>query len=163
MRAAIIGNSGSGKSTLARRLSVAHLVEVLDLDQVAWDPTRITVLRPVETALADVHRFCAARDSWIVEGCYASLIEGALEHEPELWFLDPGAERCIANCRSRPWEPHKYASKADQDEKLSFLIEWVREYYTRDGDTSFKVHRELYERYTGAKRWLTELPASTVT
>ena len=163
MRAAIIGNSGSGKSTLARRLSVAHLVEVLDLDQVAWDPTRITVLRPVETALADVRRFCAARDSWIVEGCYASLIEGALEHEPELWFLDPSAERCIANCRSRPWEPHKYASKADQDEKLSFLIEWVREYYTRDGDTSFKVHRELYERYTGAKRWLTELPASTIT
>ncbi|MGD8324336.1 MAG: hypothetical protein PVF50_08210 [Gammaproteobacteria bacterium] len=63
-----------------------------------------------------------------------------------------------SNCRSRPWEPHKYRSREEQDEKLSFLVQWVTEYYTRDGDMSLSAHRELYEAYTGAKRWIGELP-----
>ena len=157
VRIAIIGNSGSGKSTLARQLSVAGSVDVLDLDTIAWEPKQIAVMRSADSALADVQRFCSCREDWIVEGCYASLIEATLEHQPELVFLDPGSERCVSNCRSRPWEPHKYASKAEQDEKLPFLIQWATEYYTRDGDMSLKGHRDLYQRYTGPKRRLTEL------
>lgn len=157
MRVAIIGNSSSGKSTLARQLSEMYAVDVLDLDTVAWEPGKIAVRRPAEDVLADVKAFCAANDSWVVEGCYASLIEGTFYHKPELWLLDPGRDQCIANCCSRPWEPHKYATKQDQEEKLSFLLEWVADYYSRDDDLSLRRYRELYAGYTGTKRWIRDL------
>jgi adenylate kinase family enzyme len=158
VRFAIFGNSGSGKSTLAHRLSAQSSVEVLDLDTVVWEPEQIAVMRPPESAMKDVRSFCKSRDSWIVEGCYENLIKESLAWEPDLWFMDPGLEACLSNCRSRPWEAHKFGSKAEQDEKLSFLLEWVADYYTRDGDMSLSAHIKLYEEYTGPKRWIKRLP-----
>jgi len=73
-------------------------------------------------------------------------------------FLDPGEERCISNCRSRPWEPHKYASKAAQDERLPFLLTWVREYYVRGGEMSHSSHAATYAAYVGPKYLFTRAP-----
>lgn len=64
----------------------------------------------------------------------------------------------MAKTRSRPWEPHKYKSKEKQDAKLDFLLAWVREYYTRDGDTSLVAHQALFDRYGGVKRKLVGRP-----
>lgn len=73
----------------------------------------------------------------------------------EVRFPNPGVEACIANCRARPWEPEKYPSKEDQDAKLAFLIDWVREYETREDEYSLKSHRALFDRFRGAKREIT--------
>jgi adenylate kinase family enzyme len=151
MRVAIVGNSGSGKSTLAREIAAAHSIASLDLDTVAWEPGKIAVPRPADAAAADVTAFCSARDGWVVEGCYAALVFQTLEQLPILLFIDPGVDACLANCHSRPWEPHKYASKAEQDEKLEFLLSWVREYYSRDGELSQSAHQSLFESYRGPK------------
>jgi adenylate kinase family enzyme len=151
MRVAIVGNSGSGKSTLAGHISAAHSLAALDLDTVAWEPGTIAVARTADAAAADVAKFCATHERWVVEGCYAELIGRALEHTPILLFVDPGVEACLNNCRNRPWEPHKYASKAEQDEKLEFLLSWVREYYAREGDLSWTRHQALFESYRGLK------------
>lgn len=155
MRIVIIGNSGSGKSTLARALAEVHQLAMLDLDTVAWEPNQIAVARDEADAMRDVRRFCAGEANWVVEGCYANLARVACEFNPLLIFLDPGVEACVAHCRARPWEPHKYASKAEQDAKLEFLIAWVREYATREGDLSLAAHRALYAGYAGDKRHLT--------
>jgi len=152
MRLTIVGNSGSGKSTLARRIAAEQEIDVLDLDTVAWEPGPARALRSTAAASADVRAFCEARDAWIVEGCYAGLVEATLGYLPELVFMDPGLETCLANCRARPWEPHKYASKAEQDANLGFLLEWVADYYSREGDLSFASHVELFESYAGSKR-----------
>jgi len=151
MRVAILGNSGSGKTTLARRLSERGDVALLDLDTVAWEPGKAVVARSPELASADVRAFCNANASWVVEGCYATLVKAALEFSPRLIFLNPGEARCIANCRARPWEPHKYTSKQEQDERLSFLLSWVSEYYRRDGDLSLAGHRQCFDEYAGPK------------
>lgn len=151
MRVAIVGNSGSGKSTLASQIAAAHSVASLDLDTAAWEPGKIAVPRSSEAAAADVAAFCASRDQWVVEGCYAGLVTQALEQSPILLFVDPGVDACLANCRSRPWEPHKYASRAEQDEQVDFLLSWVREYYSRDGDLSLSAHQALFEQYRGPK------------
>ena len=79
----------------------------------------------------------------------------ALTYSPVLLVLDPGVEACLANCRSRPWEPHKYESKELQDRHLEFLLSWVREYYTRDGDLSLAAHQALFDEYRGPKHQLT--------
>lgn len=154
-RFALLGNSGSGKTTLANALSRQFGLAVLDLDSVAWLPNRIAVPRPEPEALAAVRDFCAGHADWVVEGCYAHLIEATLDFRPTLLFLNPGVETCLAHCRQRPHEPHKYATKDEQDARLDFLLKWVREYPQRDDAMSLRAHRACFEAYVGAKRELT--------
>ncbi len=159
MRITIIGNSGSGKSTLARWLAERESATALDLDTIAFEPGKIAVPRPPDDALADVGAFCETHDQWIVEGCYANLATATLRYQPTLLFVDPGVEICLENCRNRPWEAHKYKSKAEQDEKLSFLLDWVGEYYSRDGDLSLAAHEQLFDGYDGPKERLLTRPS----
>jgi hypothetical protein len=111
-----------------------------------------------EDASADVQSFCSAHGNWVIEGCYANLVRCALRFDPLLLFLNPGKEQCIANCRSRPWEPHKYPSREQQDERLPFLLSWVGDYYTRNGELSLSAHVECFHAYTGPKEELLSLP-----
>jgi len=158
MRIAIVGNSGSGKSTLARQLAEVHSLPLLDLDTVAWEAGRIAVPRSAAEATADLRAFCDAHDRWVVEGCYGNLTRVALEREPVLLFLEPGAEVCLANNRNRPWEPHKYATREEQDDRLELLLEWVKEYYARTDSLSLADHRALFNSYRGGKLLLTQAP-----
>jgi adenylate kinase family enzyme len=156
MRIVILGNSGSGKSTLARELAAHRYLTALDLDTVAWERGKIAAPRNPRDAISDIHAFCSSTEHWVIEGCYASLAEAALEWSPSLIFLDPGLQTCLENCRQRPWEPHKYASKQEQDMKLELLLAWVREYYRRDGDHSLIAHQAVFDRYQGTKQRFTE-------
>jgi adenylate kinase family enzyme len=158
MRVAILGNSGSGKSTLAGWLARELDLSTLDLDSVAWEPTQPTMQRPDTLAGAEIAAFCSRHPRWVVEGCYANLIERTFAYEPSLVFLNPGLEACLENCRRRPWEPHKYSSKSEQDAKLGFLLSWVAEYYTRDGPLSLRAHRQCFDAYRGRKVELRVLP-----
>lgn len=158
MRFAILGNSGSGKSTLANWLAQSAGLERLDLDSVAWDPEQPAVERSPALAEADISRFCTTHARWVLEGCYGNLIEAACRFQPFLIFLNPGLERCTAHCLNRAWEPHKYPSKQDQDANLQFLLEWVAEYYTRDGPMSLVAHRVVFDKYTGRKVELRRVP-----
>ncbi|HEY9467245.1 MAG TPA: hypothetical protein VIR54_29335 [Vicinamibacterales bacterium] len=163
MRIAIVGNSGSGKSTLAGEIAAgknaaeaaqkpaAHPIATLDLDTVAWEPGKVALGRSPEAAAADVTAFCSTHDRWVVEGCYGALVAQTFAYSPILLFIDPGLEPCLTNCRNRAWEPHKYASKAEQDEKLEFLLSWVRGYYTRVDNLSWRAHQTLFESYRGLK------------
>jgi hypothetical protein len=40
-------------------------------------------------------------------------------------FLNPGLNACLANNARRRWEPHKYASMAQQNAMLATLRAWV--------------------------------------
>jgi adenylate kinase family enzyme len=152
VRVAIVGNSGSGKSTLARSLVAAHGLAHLDLDGLAWEPGQIAVAREPGVAAAEVAAFCRAHERWVVEGCYAGLVRAALVDAPLLLFLEPGVEACLAHCRARPWEPHKYPSREEQDRRLPFLLSWVEAYYHRDGDLSLRAHQALFDLYQGPKQ-----------
>lgn len=75
-------------------------------------------------------------------------------------FLNPGEEVCLQHCRSRPWEPHKYESKAAQDERLALLLPWVTDYYRRTDGASLVRHRAIFDRYDGPKHELTDEAAA---
>ncbi len=152
MRVVIMGNSGAGKSTLAKRLVAEHALAHLDLDTLAWLPVTPPQRAPIVESLAKLAVFTGAHDRWVIEGCYADLLEHAASGCTELVFLNPGAVVCIAHCRARPWEPHKYPSKDDQDRNLAMLIDWVRAYETRDDEFSLRAHRALFDRFAGPKR-----------
>lgn len=156
-RIAILGNSGSGKSTLAARLARDLRLETLDLDTVAWVPGQEAVAREPAEAAAMVRAFGLQHSHWVMEGCYASLIEVALAANPLLVWLDPGDAVCQAHCRARPWEPHKYSSPAAQERNLAMLLDWVTGYATREGELGRAVHAAVFAQYAGPKvHWTTE-------
>jgi adenylate kinase family enzyme len=155
----IFGNSGSGKSTLAARLALESGLAHLDLDTLAWDPALPTTRRRLEDSLLAMAAFTDGNDRWVVEGCYADLLHAAISRCTRLIFLNPGIEACVANCRVRPWEPHKYASPQAQDENLAMLIGWVRDYETRNDEYSLHSHRRLYDEFKGAKAEIADLSA----
>jgi hypothetical protein len=94
----------------------------------------------------------------VVEGCYASLVAVSLSHGARLLLLHPGEAQCLANCRARPWEPHKYASPAEQQEQLDFLLDWVRAYESRQDELSLSAHRALFREFNGPKLELRKQP-----
>ena len=159
MRLLVIGNSGSGKSTLARRTADAGQLPLLDLDAIVWAPGEIAVQRPMDAVLADLDRFLDAHDRWVIEGCYGDLAARAAPRCTLMLFLNPGIDACIDNNTRRPWEPHKYASQAEQDAMLDTLQRWVRAYGERDDAWSLRAHRALFDAHPGAKRELTDSAA----
>lgn len=150
MKIILLGNAGAGKSTLARRLIGEKPVPRLSLDRVAFSGG--AVRRPVADSLAEVRGFIETNPSWIIEGCYADLIEPILPECDELIFLNPGVETCMAHCRARPWEPEKFGSRNEQEANLDNLIRWVAAYETRDDEYGLKRHRALFDTFRGKKR-----------
>jgi adenylate kinase family enzyme len=157
-RIIILGNSGSGKSTLARALAATSQVAHLDLDTLAWQPATPPTRRPLQASIAAITEFMDTHDAWVVEGCYADLLAAAAARCTRLVFLNPGAEACSANCRARPWEPHKYPSPEAQDRNLDMLLAWVRDYETRNDEFSLQAHRRLFDGFAGERLELTSRP-----
>ena len=149
-RILIYGNSGSGKTTMARETAQALGVPHLDLDTIAWDGMLVRKSMPASIAL--LKEFIAANPQWVIEGCYADLVAEAAADCSELRFLNPGVEACVANCRKRPWEPAKYPRREDQDRMLEALIDWVRQYETREDEYGLAQHRAVFDAFPGVKR-----------
>lgn len=143
---------------MARRLSREGGLPHLDLDLLAWSTPGVR--KPVPDSVEEIDAFRAAHPEWVAEGCYADLLKAILPDATEIRFLNPGIETCVANCLARPWEPEKYSSKEEQDAMLAFLVEWVREYETRDDEYSLGEHRRLFEAFGGSKVELNELEAN---
>ncbi len=155
MRVLVVGNSGSGKSTLARALAQEHGLAHLDLDTIYFVPGLVAVQRAPELVQADLRAFVDAHAAWVIEGCYGDVVASALPSCSELVFINPGRDACLVNNARRPWEPHKYGSKAQQDSMLPFLQDWVGKYYERDDSCSYAWHRHLFDSFNGSKREIT--------
>jgi adenylate kinase family enzyme len=155
MRLVLLGNAGAGKSTMARRIISNSSIQRLSLDQIAWDegPKR----KPLEVSLRMLDDFIQSNKEWVIEGCYSDLVEAALPYCTELRFLNPGIEVCVAHCHRRPWEPEKFSSPENQAAMLGMLVQWVREYETRDDEYGLKRHRQVFERFDGPKREYTSV------
>lgn len=147
----IFGNSGAGKSTLAKHLSCKHKLTHLDLDTLAWQATIPPQRKPLEESTTAISDFINSNQAWIIEGCYGDLIELALPFSNEIIFLNLPINVCIENARKRPWEPHKYESKAAQDNNLGMLIDWISQYSARTDAFSETAHTKIYEQYSGKK------------
>ncbi len=156
MRVIVIGNSGAGKTHHATELAAANDLAHLDLDAVAFIAEQAGVRRPLEDSVADVLAFCDANPRVAIEGCYgdiAAALDGTVEGLGLVW-LDPGLDVCLAHCRARPWEPHKYPSKDAQDANLEMLLGWVASYETREDWGSRWGHQQVHDAWSGPKQHL---------
>jgi adenylate kinase family enzyme len=151
----IFGNSGSGKSTLAKQLCRSEQLAHLDLDTLAWKPATPPARKPLAESAQEIADFINSHEGWVIEGCYADLLEIAAPHANEVLFMNLPVEACIANAKSRPWEPHKYESLEAQNANLEMLISWIAQYPQRNDTFSEASHRELYEKFRGKKTLIT--------
>ena len=146
----IFGNSGSGKTSLASQMVKDLNIPCLDLDTISWASSGVR--KSFEDSLSEMHSFIQQNDSWIIEGCYGSLLAAAARHCTEMHFLNPGIKVCLQHNRQRPWEPHKYPSKAAQDKNLEMLQDWVKEYENREDEFSLQYHQAIFDGFTGSKQ-----------
>lgn len=147
----IFGNAGSGKSTLAKMLSKTYALPHLDLDTLAWNETNPPSRAPIEVSNESIQTFINTNKTWVIEGCYADLLCIVMESANEVIFLNPGTEICITNSKNRPWEPHKYPTIEKQNENLSMLIDWIKQYAERQDEFSLISHCELFNEFNGKK------------
>ncbi len=125
----------------------------MDLDTVAWVPGAETpTRRSLNASSGEILGIIDAEQNWVVEGCYADLLEVTLSRATEMVFLNPGTDVCIENARKRPWERHKYSTPEAQDANLGMLIEWIKEYHRRPDEFSYVAHRRLFDTFVGQKR-----------
>ncbi|TLU61049.1 ATP-binding cassette domain-containing protein [Thalassotalea litorea] len=147
----IFGNSGSGKSTLARKLASKYELAHFDLDEIAWKNTNPPTRQPLEQSSVKIDGFMNDNTVWVIEGCYSDLIEYVMGYADKAIFLNLSIEDCIDNAKKRPWEPHKYPSKHAQDENLSMLLDWIKDYESRTDTFSLASHQALYDSFAGEK------------
>ncbi|MCH8497562.1 MAG: shikimate kinase [Marinobacter sp.] len=154
MKVILLGNAGAGKSSLARQLIGKQTAGRLSLDEVAFQGG--AERRPLDDSVAAARQFIARHSDWIIEGCYADIIEPLLTDCDMLIFLNPGVAICVEHCRRRPWEPEKFNSPEEQDANLANLIAWVTTYSSRDDEYGLQRHRALFNRFNGRKLELTD-------
>jgi len=147
----IFGNSGSGKSTFAKHMSEKHNIAHLDLDTLAWQDTQPPARQPIKLAQQSIKHFLDTHSNWVIEGCYSDLIEYLLPECNEIYFLNLPIEACIENAKARPWEPHKYETKEQQDANLDMLIDWIKQYPKREDEFSLNAHQHIFSHFRGTK------------
>lgn len=151
-RIVVFGNSGAGKSTLSKQLSAQLGVIHLDLDILAWNDTKPPTRAPISQSSEIIQTFMRNNRSWVIEGGYADLLSVAIAYANEVIFLNKDTNTCIENAKNRPWEPHKYASIAQQNENLAMLLDWIKDYETRDDVFSLSAHQRLFSDFKGTKK-----------
>jgi len=150
-RIIIFGNSGSGKSTLAAEYAGKYKLPHLDLDTLAWKASSPPERKSLEDSSFEIDEFMKKNKNWLVEGGYSDLLGLIIDRADKVIFLNPGVEVCIENCKSRPWEPHKYESAEKQNQNLEMLLGWVRQYPMRDDEFSLISHQNLFTQFAGDK------------
>ena len=100
----------------------------------------------------EIEQFIRSNTAWVIEGCYTDLLELALKDSSEIIFMNLPVAACVENAKSRPWEPHKYATKQAQDDNLAMLIDWITQYKEQEDSFSMKSHLGLYENYSKVKK-----------
>ncbi|PZD75374.1 hypothetical protein C1752_00103 [Acaryochloris thomasi RCC1774] len=151
MKVILLGNAGAGKSTLTQKLLEKERAAVLSLDEIVFEE-KTANRRPLADSIAAAKRFIACNESWVIEGCYANILEPLLGECEQLIFLNPGVEVCLSHCRSRPWEPEKFDTAEAQSNNFENLIQWVKEYNTRQDEYGLARHQDLFNSFNGSKR-----------
>ena len=137
---------------MAKDLSSLDSLTHLDLDTVAWLNSSAPTRKDKSESVALIDSFIQSHQRSVIEGCYGDLIEMLLPYADDLIYLDTRTERCIKNAQSRPFEPHKYESKKEQNQNLDMLIKWIKSYETRKDSLSKKYHEQIFNEYSGLKR-----------
>ena len=120
-RVAVIGCPGGGKSTFSRALRDATGLPLYHLDALYWRPDRTTLPREEFYPLMQE---IIAREEWIIDGNYQSILEWRVASCDLVVFLDFPAEVCLSGVRARKGQARSdipWVEEGDDQEFLEFI------------------------------------------
>ena len=99
MRILIIGYSGSGKSTLAKKLGEIYNINVLHLDNAAFNED--FTQRNDEEMTHIVQEFLDYNDSWVIDGNYTRICKERFEIADKIIYLNFNRFFCYFSALNR--------------------------------------------------------------
>ena len=94
----VIGCPGAGKTTFSEKLSKKTGIPLYYLDAIWHKPDRTHIsVEEFGERLAEIY----ARDEWIIDGNYASSIEGRIKECDTVFFFDLPTEVCLEGAIER--------------------------------------------------------------
>ena len=138
----VIGCPGSGKSTFSRALGEKVNIPVYHLDMLNWNEDKTTVERGVfMERLQDVLK----KDTWIIDGNYASTMEMRMKECDSVFFLDYPLEVCLDGVASRRGKPRPDMPWIEDENEIDEeFMEFIKNYNFQNRP---KV-MSLLEKYT---------------
>ena len=121
-RIVVIGSPGSGKSTLSGAMQQKTGIPLYHLDMMYWNADKSVVERDVFLArLAAV----LEKDTWILDGNYATTMEMRVAACDTVIFLDYTPEVCLEGIQKRRGKPRSDMPWIEREEDVA-LTEFVR-------------------------------------
>ena len=94
----VIGPSGGGKSTFSKALHKITNIPLFHLDIIFWNSDKTTVEK---TVFLDRLLKIIQKDTWIIDGDYASTMELRMRECDTVIFLDYPTEICLSGIKER--------------------------------------------------------------
>lgn len=135
----VIGCPGSGKSTFSRALHQATGIPLFHLDNLFWNADKTTVDKDVfYERIAEILQ----KNSWIIDGNYASTMEMRMEMCDTVIFLDFPPDICLAGIAERKGKKRSDMPWVETDDDSEFLE------YVKNFNTNYRSQiMELLDRY----------------
>ena len=121
----VIGCPGSGKSTFSRVLHQKTGIPLYHLDTMFWNANKTTVEKS-----AFLERLSAVleRDTWIIDGNYASTMEMRMAACDTVFFLDYPQSVCLRGIEERRGKPRGDMPWIETEEDAEF-IEFIKNFH----------------------------------
>lgn len=124
----VIGCPGSGKSTFSKALHKITGIPLFHLDLLYWNADQTTVDKSVFLKrLSETLQ----KDSWIIDGNYASTMELRMQACDTVIFLDYPQDLCLEGVRQRKGKPRSDMPWIEPDKDDAEFIEFIKNYNTQ--------------------------------
>lgn len=121
----VIGCPGSGKSTFSKQLHKITNIPLFHLDMMFWNEDKTTVERSVFLEkLSNVME----QNEWIIDGNYASTMEGRIVKCDTVIFLDYPLETCLDGIKTRKGKPRSDMPWVEPENYDEEFIEFIKNY-----------------------------------
>ena len=121
----VIGCPGSGKSTFSKALHSITGIPLFHLDMLYWNADQTTVEKSIFlNRLSETLQ----KDSWIIDGNYASTMELRMQACDTVIFLDYPLELCLEGIRLRKGKPRSDMPWIEPDKDDAEFIAFIKNY-----------------------------------
>lgn len=124
-RVIVIGCPGSGKSTFSKALHDATGLPLYHLDMMYWNADGTNV--PKHIFMERLHQIME-KESWIIDGNYASTMELRMQFCDTVFFLDYPLEICIDGIQSRKGKERTDMPCTTLEDEDNEFVEFIKNY-----------------------------------